>query len=65
MAKKCKKLQEIKTMFKDIEIDLNRIEEASDLTEKIAPGSDIFDLCIKNRKDTLIERYINNYYSNN
>ena len=26
MAKKCKKLEEIKTMFKDIEIDLNQIE---------------------------------------
>lgn len=26
MAKKCKKLGKIKTMFKDIEIDLNKIE---------------------------------------
>ena len=26
MAKKCKKLEEIKAMFKDTEIDLNQIE---------------------------------------
>ena len=26
MVKKCKKLEEIKAMFKDIEIDLNQIE---------------------------------------
>ena len=26
MAKKCKKLEEIKAMFKDIEIELNQIE---------------------------------------
>lgn len=26
MAKKCKKLEKIKTMFKNVEIDLNQIE---------------------------------------
>lgn len=26
MAKKCKKLEEIKAMFKDVEIDLDQIE---------------------------------------
>lgn len=54
MAKKCKKLVEIKAMFKDVEIDLNLIE-----TNALKN----FTIIFKEQNDTRIQRKVKHLMS--